>query len=238
LSSGRVERIGHNLENRDAEADRTGLGQRIRKLRMSKGVGVRELARRINVSPSLISHIELGKGAPSVKTLYALVAALGIPLPHIFIKDLAEEDDLRRGLVDVSAEDQIQQRKTATIHRPESQSPMGPVLRAKDRRTILLEHGFRWERLTPGAQPDAEFLFIETIIEVGGAQPDSEMKTRSGTEFGVVLQGKLGIKIAFDTYILEPRDSIRFDSGLPHCLWNAGDEPTRSIWVMRLSSTG
>jgi uncharacterized cupin superfamily protein len=78
---------------------------------------------------------------------------------------------------------------------------------------------------------------VETIIAVGGGHPDSEMKTHSGTEYGIVLKGKLGVKIAFDSYILEPRDSIRFSSSLPHCLWNAGDEPVHSIWFVRGRST-
>jgi quercetin dioxygenase-like cupin family protein len=74
---------------------------------------------------------------------------------------------------------------------------------------------------------------METIIEVGGGRPDSEMKTHNGTEYGLVLRGKLGVKIAFHSYVLKPRDSIRFESNLPHCMWNADDEPVHSIWFVR-----
>jgi Cupin domain len=100
---------------------------------------------------------------------------------------------------------------------------------------IQLEHGFRWECLTPGTDPDVEFM--ETIIAVGGGNPESEMKTHNGSEYGVVLQGKLGVKIAFESYVLGPRDSISFQSSLPHCMWNAGDELVRSVWFVKGRST-
>jgi quercetin dioxygenase-like cupin family protein len=97
------------------------------------------------------------------------------------------------------------------------------------RRSIALEHGFRWECLTPKFDPNASF--IELIIEVGGgAEPEIEMKTHPGKEFGVVLKGRLGIAVAFDTYILNPRDSISFNSDIPHSMWNAGHEPMHAIW--------
>jgi transcriptional regulator with XRE-family HTH domain len=49
------------------------LGPRLRALRLSRGLSLRELARRLDLSPSTISQIETGKLQPSVRTLYALV---------------------------------------------------------------------------------------------------------------------------------------------------------------------
>jgi Cupin domain len=53
---------------------------------------------------------------------------------------------------------------------------------------------------------------METVITVGGGNPESEMKTHNGSEYGVVLQGKLGVKIGFESYVFGPRDSISFQS--------------------------
>ena len=41
---------------------------------------MRELARRLDVSPSAISQIETGKIQPSVRTLYALAAEFGVSM--------------------------------------------------------------------------------------------------------------------------------------------------------------
>jgi len=192
------------------------LGMRIRALRLMRGFGVRELAARIGVSPSLISQIELGKGAPSVKTLYALVAALDVPLAQFFGSDDAQKpaDQILSGGARVSED-----------------NASGLIQRGALRRSIQLEHGFRWERLTRNS--DANVEFIEMEIDVGGgAGGNSEMKTHQGREYGVVLEGRLGIKLGFESHVLEKSDSISFDSTLPHCMWNAGTVPVRAIWIV------
>ena len=56
-----------------AEAS-SGLGPRLREIRLERGISLRELARRLDLSPSSISQIETGKMQPSVRTLYAFVA--------------------------------------------------------------------------------------------------------------------------------------------------------------------
>ena len=56
------------------------LGQAIRSARERRGISLRELARRVNVSPSFVSQVELGKANPSVGTLYTLVTVLGTTL--------------------------------------------------------------------------------------------------------------------------------------------------------------
>ena len=59
------------------------LGAAIRATREARGLSLRELARRIEVSPSFVSQIELGKANPSVATLYALVGVLGTTLDDL-----------------------------------------------------------------------------------------------------------------------------------------------------------
>ena len=56
------------------------LGTRLRAERERRGLTLRELARRLEVSPSLFSQIETGKTQPSVRTLYAMVTELGVSL--------------------------------------------------------------------------------------------------------------------------------------------------------------
>ncbi|HEY6854741.1 MAG TPA: helix-turn-helix transcriptional regulator, partial [Mycobacterium sp.] len=42
-----------------------GLGERIRRVRTTRGISVRELARRVGCSASLVSQVERGVTAPS-----------------------------------------------------------------------------------------------------------------------------------------------------------------------------
>src|SRR5438093_4905794 len=60
------------------------LGERLRRERDRLGLSLRELARRLEVSPSLVSQIETGKIQPSVRTLYAIVSELGVSLDELF----------------------------------------------------------------------------------------------------------------------------------------------------------
>src|SRR6516164_6106054 len=60
------------------------LGPRLRQVREQRGLSARELARRIQCSPSLISQIERGLSAPSVGMLYALATELRTSLDFLF----------------------------------------------------------------------------------------------------------------------------------------------------------
>ena len=60
------------------------VGPRLRAYREQRGLSLRELARRLGVSPSAISQIETGKSRPSVSTLYSIVSELGMSLDELF----------------------------------------------------------------------------------------------------------------------------------------------------------
>jgi transcriptional regulator with XRE-family HTH domain len=192
------------------------LGQRLRRERDRLGLSLRELARRLDVSPSLVSQIETGKIQPSVRTLYAIVSELGVSLDDLFSPAGPPER------VDTAAK--------AEGPFP-ADEPAGPVQRGGSRRAIELESGVRWERLTAWNDPDVEFL--HTTYEVGGASsPDGTLVRHNGREFGIVISGRLGVTVGFEDHVLEPGDSISFESSIPHRLHNDGDEAVRAIWVV------
>jgi transcriptional regulator with XRE-family HTH domain len=172
------------------------------------------LARRVDVSASLISQIELGKATPSVGTLYAIVTELGMSLDKLFFDAAGGGETSAQG--DFS-------------HPPAHD--MEPVVRRADRKAIQLESGVRWERLTPATEHDVDFLYVR--YDVGGAscRPDSLMR-HAGKEYGHVLEGRLGVTVGFETYELDPGDAISFSSDLPHRLFNAGDLLVEAIWFV------
>jgi mannose-6-phosphate isomerase-like protein (cupin superfamily) len=106
------------------------------------------------------------------------------------------------------------------------------VQRGDERKGIDLESGVRWERLTPQAEHDTDFLHV--VYEVGGAssRPGTHVR-HMGREYGLVLSGRLRVTIGFDEeHELGPGDSIAFDSTRPHRLENAGDVPVEAIWFV------
>ena len=54
---------------------RAYLGTRLREARLRQDIGVRELARRVGVSPAHISQIEKGKADPLATTLFAIAGS-------------------------------------------------------------------------------------------------------------------------------------------------------------------
>ena len=199
----------------------TGLGPRLRLAREQRQLSVRELARRIGCSASLISQIERGVSVPSVGVLYSLAAELDSSLDHLLFGA-----DQRRSQAPVSE---------PTAREPEP-GP-GIVQRADGRNIIDLASGVRWERLTPGA--DAMTDFLEVIYSPGGHSTDERRPLRhDGREYGLVISGRLQANVGFESYELGPGDSIAFDSSTPHEYLNKTGEPVHAIWVVVHSEPG
>jgi len=185
------------------------VGSRLRQERERRGMSLRELARRVGVSPSLVSQIELDRVNPSVSTLYALVSELGMTMSDVFGDGVQTAPPVRRSNGDDD----------------------GLVTHPDARRVINLASGVRWERLTPRNDPDVEFLHV--MYPVGAEScPDDALVTHGGREYGYVTSGTLGVRVGFDEYELGPGTSIAFDSSSPHRLWTIGDEPARAVWLV------
>jgi transcriptional regulator with XRE-family HTH domain len=196
------------------------VGARLRAQRERSGVGLRELARRLGISPSAISQIETGRSRPSVSTLYAIVSELGMSLDELFSGTPARE-----GTPPERAEREPRSAEAA----PAGGEPL--VQRAGSRKSLDLETGVRWERLTRQADRFADFLYVVYDIDGSSSQGDRFIR-HSGREYGLVLSGTLEVTVGFDTYELGPGDSISFDSSVPHCLRNVGSEPVHGIWFV------
>jgi transcriptional regulator with XRE-family HTH domain len=199
----------------------TELGPRLRQVREQRGLSARELARRTQCSPSLISQIERGLSAPSVGMLYALATELRTSLDFLFG---APPGDGPPGGVTVTAHGD-------GLVLADGLDGHGIVQRAGTRRTIDLASGVRWERLTPG--PDERVDFLEVIYEPSGHSTDARRPLRhDGREYGVITSGTLHASVGFDTLELGPGDSIAFDSALPHLYWNATAADVHAIWAV------
>lgn len=185
------------------------IGASLRSVRESRGVSLRELARRVGISASAISQIETGRSRPSVETLYGIVQELGIALDDLFPAEPGTRSTARST-----------ERPVSSLVQP-----------ATTRQSIDLESGVRWERLTPTTEPDVDFLYV--TYDVGGSSSATGALMRhTGREYGLVLEGTLRVTVGFDSHLLHAGDSIAFDSTTPHLLEAADGEPARAVWFV------
>src|SRR3954452_21841164 len=133
-------------ENARTPERRSAIGSRLRANRTMRHLTLRELARRVGVSPSLISQIETGRSQPSVGTLYAIATELEVSVDDL----LFDGDDTRP-----------ERRPGGSGARDDNAAAgAGPVQRSHNRRAISLDPGVRWERLTTQHDEDVEFLDV------------------------------------------------------------------------------
>jgi transcriptional regulator with XRE-family HTH domain len=200
------------------------VGNLIRRERQRQGLSLRELARRVGVSASMLSQVETDRTRPSVSTIYAIATELGLSIdallsdteaaPAVEAAAAAAGPPHRRGQAPPPASDLACQ-----------------LVRPEERRKLELESGVTWELLSDLLPHMVDFMFV--TYEPGGRSSSSgKLMRHTGTEFAFLLRGKLKIQVGFDEYILQPGDALAFDSSEPHLLVNEGTEPAEGIWFV------
>jgi transcriptional regulator with XRE-family HTH domain len=182
------------------------IGRRLREARELRGFTLRALASQIGLTASLLSQIETGQVNPSVDTLFALAQGLGVEVAYFFPTSDPKP-----------AAEAAQAPRTS------------PLVRRAHRHRIQLDHGVVWESLLPAEEPPMEWMAIHYPP---GAVSSATMQRHGGRDYGVVVTGRLTVKLAFSEYILEPGDSIAFDASSPHQLRNDGDTPVEAVWLV------
>lgn len=206
--------------NEPADSEWVAIGARIRSGRESAGLSVRELARRVEVSPSHVSQVERGLAKFSVRTLYSVVNELGVSMDSLF-DDTATAppvEDLVTPPVSARAEDPLEAR--------------GIVLRTHSRPSIPLAGGTRWERLTPRPESGAEFIEVVYPPAEEADLSAVSFARHASREYGVVISGVLTVQVGFEKSQLGPGDSIAFDSMVPHRFWNETSEEVHCVWFI------
>lgn len=241
---------------------------------------VRGLARLVDLSASLISQIETGKSSPSVSTLYAITAALGISIEDVFgsgsrrgvaggsapngaaaeVVEAANGAGVQGAATGIgaaasaaapthpwfageatvvptaaaalaSADRSASSAANQGLRMLQRQRRVGPVVAAGEREVLHLDSGVTWELL--GQLPDTHIDFLRITYAPGGSSSGVGVLMRhSGTEFGHVLSGQLTLTLGFDTYVLNPGDSVSFDCSTPHSYANHGVEPAMGVWFV------
>ena len=193
------------------------LGPRLRAIRLRRGLSLRELARRLELSPSSISQIETGKMQPSVRTLYAFVSEFGVTRRRGALRPGAAAADARPRRPTRPGRGRARARGAARGGTTGDHAQLRRDLGAADVLGATRTSSSSRRPTSPAARP----------------APTDALVRHSGHEFGHVLSGTLRVVVGFDEFVLGPGDSITFPSSTPHRLSNEGTETVRAIWVVR-----
>jgi mannose-6-phosphate isomerase-like protein (cupin superfamily) len=185
------------------------LGENLRSIRLQKKMTLQELSQMSKVSKSQLSQIERNVSVPTVVKLQKITEALNVKLSNV----LPENGD--------SAND-------AYLDRKKENSKRVSVVRKGERKKMVMPWGAMYEMLCPDLQHKIEFIYLH--YPAGTTAKDQY--THEGEECGVVLEGTFkGIFGAMEV-ILEPGDSIYYDSTIPHYWETVGDTDVRAIWAI------
>lgn len=201
------------------------LGARLKELRQSAGLSLRELARQAEVSPSLVSQIENGKSRPSVSTLYSFARLLNVAVDELFDAESAAEEP------PVPTPDYDEATDPANAWHPSEYANRISVVHPAHRAHLRMAEGVDWERLAATPERDVNFMKITYAPGAASTENGSPM-VHEGFEYGYVLSGVLEVTVGNETFVLREGESLGFDSTIPHVFRNIGDEDFQGLWFV------
>ena len=162
------------------------VGRSLNRLRRERGLTLSGLSEAAGVSQGMLSKIENGQVSPSLVTLSALAAALGVPVMAL----LAEND------------------ATADVHFVKAGHGLAS-------RRVARDHAHGYLLLGKHAGPGGSFQSARVRIEAGdaGVLPSYQ---HEGHVFLMVLSGSARYRCGSETFQMEAGDSLSFDAKLPH----------------------
>jgi transcriptional regulator with XRE-family HTH domain len=182
--------------------DAYAIGEKLRRMRLKKKIGLVELGQHSGLSPAMISKIECGKLYPTLPTLLRLALVFSVGLDHFFVRRDEPAFDVVRRSERIRFPDDPGKRAEDVCHYFESLD-----YKSTDRRTSSY------------------------LVEFASPCGDSP-HTHDRFEFIYLVSGELEIRHGNDRLVrLCAGDSIYFDSTLPHAYARFGSEPCQAVLV-------
>jgi len=177
------------------------IGERIKRLRLKKSMGLVELGRHTGLSASFLSQLETGRVVPTLRNLSRIAMVFSKDLSYFFE---TEPNALFR------------------IHRRKERVRL-PQTGVNDPTYYFESLGY----MVPDRHMDPYFPeFVPLTKEM---EPRAHM--HAGFEFLYVLDGDLEIRHGDQACTLEAGDAIYFDASTPHSYQCAGKKPAGAIIV-------
>jgi transcriptional regulator with XRE-family HTH domain len=177
------------------------IGERIKRLRLKKSMGLVELGRHAGLSASFLSQLETGRVVPTLRNLARIALVFSKDLSYFFEPEPHSVFRIHR--------------RTERVRLP--QTGVEPP-------TYFFESlGY----MVPDRCMDpyfAEFVPLE-------AEMEAKAHKHPGFEFLYVLEGELGLRHGELESKLEAGDAVYFDASAAHSYWCAGPQPAKAIIV-------
>lgn len=177
------------------------IGERIRRLRLKRSMGLVELGRQTGLSASFLSQLETGRVVPTLRNLARVAMVFGRDLAYFFEP---EPHPLFRV-----------HRAAERVRLPQS---------GVDDPTYYFE-SLAW--MIPDRQLDPYYAEFVPVRNPSDVRPH----VHPGYEFLYVLQGDLEIRHGDRTYAMQVGDSAYFDAGTSHAYRCAGETPALALIV-------
>jgi transcriptional regulator with XRE-family HTH domain len=180
------------------------IGERIRGLRKARKLSIADLAEQSGIPEATLCSIEGHMVSPPLGNLVSLARVFEIPMGDFF----GESGDSPYCLVRSDA------RKTVSRFNSADGT----------------SGGYSYESL--GQQKKNRHMepFLVTLTPTRSSQVTSNQHI--GEEIIFVLEGKVEVRLLDKTEILNPGDSIYYDSTMPHYISCYGEEPARILAVV------
>ena len=176
------------------------MGLRIKKAREMRGLRRFDVYLRTDIDVDLLSQIEEGKVTPPLGTVIKLAKALDFKMGYF-----------------ISGEEG----KAYTIVRRDDRIATSRYDSGKEK-----HYGYGYESLAPHKTDRTMEPFLVTLQP---SETEEERSTHDGQEFIFVLRGKMEVRLGEEIHILEPGDSIYYDSTVPHLVKCHSKETTKIL---------
>jgi transcriptional regulator with XRE-family HTH domain len=210
-----------DTRSESAAADQINLGAQVRALRTRRGLTAAALAKRCDVSRSLVSQVETGRISPSLDVVRRLAAALDVPISALFASGPAE----RHGYGDGG------RGNGGNGGNGGDGAPRRAQLVRRDARKGLRlpRSKITYELLSPDLRGALQVQWVELAP---GERAPAEGFVHQGEECYVVLQGTIRFRVGEEEFVLHAGDALTFDSALPHGATNDGPASAVAISAM------
>jgi transcriptional regulator with XRE-family HTH domain len=179
------------------------VGEIIKKIREELHLSLQKVSEKTGFSTAFLSQIENHLISPPLGAITKLAKALDVEIGKFF------------GQSDKASFTIVKKNERHNISRVASKEGV--------------RYGYSYESLAPDKINRKMEPFLVTL------EPDTKKGVpynHEGEEFLFVLEGKVSIQINDFSDILEPGDSIYYDSTLPHKVSTADDHPAKIIAVI------
>src|SRR5579862_2331092 len=177
------------------------IGERIKRLRLKKSMGLVELGKHTGLSASFLSQLETGRVVPTLRNLARIAMVFSKDLSYFFESEPAAMFRVHR------RKDRVRMAQTGVEPPTYSFESLGYMV--------------------PDRHMDPYFAEFVPLP----AQVEPKAHLHPGFEFLYMLSGQLVLRHGDQDATLEPGDAVYFDAGTPHSYRCAGSKPAEAVIV-------